>query len=62
MKKIDNDNNIVERGYKSEGTRRSALRKIGLGSAIVTLATQWQKPKIDSAILPAHAESSEIDS
>ena len=47
---------------KAENSRRDAMKKILLGSGAVAAAKSgsdaWQKPAIDSIILPAHAQTS----
>lgn len=39
-------------------SRRKTLKKLGMGGAIVSISKPWQKPVVDSIVLPAHARTS----
>ncbi|MGA8258772.1 MAG: hypothetical protein WB783_01010 [Arenicellales bacterium] len=69
MKK-DADKKKLEQGEPGGGGgRRSTVKKIVLGTGIVTTsqlsglswATRWARPVIDSVVLPGHAQTSSSD-
>jgi len=55
--KDPSDRKISPKCSSSDNSRRRALKTLALGTGAV-VASKWNKPVVESVILPAHAQTS----